>query len=214
MLDESTEALEYQFSLTPGREPAFAHYLSSFSGTAVAWDDERGEERLVARMSGYMLDLASARFDHIPLDQLLDSVSSDLSDFKDSVLGPEGRCPPLTDSHALNGCETCDCLVYLDELVVDPAFRGQHIGTQLMARFSEVVNIDHCLIGLKAYPLAEDGSPMPRTKSAIERVKRFYEKLGFERAGGEFMIKDASLCVGPRKRHPPIPLRPQTPRAL
>ena len=67
---------------------------------------------------------------------------------------------------------------------------------------------------IKAYPLAEDGTPMPRTKSAVERVKRFYEKLGFERAGGEFMIKDASLCVGPRKRHPPIPAHPRTQQVL
>ena len=205
-MNKLTESLEYEFSLAPSQDPAFAHYLSTFSGRALAWDDARGEDRVVAEIHGYKLDLAAARFDHVPLEELLDSVSSDLSDFKDVVVGADGHCPPLSDSYALAGCDSCDCIVYLDKLLVDPGFRGQHIGTQLMARFSEVVHIDHCLLGLKAYPLAEDGTPLRRTPSAIERVKHFYERLGFQRARGEFMVKDASLCAPARKRHRPRPL--------
>ncbi len=62
-----------------------------------------------------------------------------------------------------------------------------------------MLDAEHCLIALKAFPLAEQlGKPVDEDE--IAKVQGFYAKHGFQPAGGDFMVKDARLCVAMKRR--------------
>ena len=200
-MDTINNNLEFEFSLTPSVIEKFSHYLLAFSGNARTWDGDIGDDIVVGEISGYRLDIAAARGDELDLDEFFDSVSAEISDFKHAV------CPSLR--YTLEGDEAkgiekaeCEALVYINKVAVKPEHRGHQIGTYLMQRMSEVLDMGNGLVGLKAFPLEEEviNNNTPKTRTEISRVKHFYEKLGFEHAGGEFMKKDARNCLGPRRR--------------
>jgi GNAT superfamily N-acetyltransferase len=197
--------LEFEFYLKPSAIEELSHYLIAFSGKAQAWDDDTGDDIIVGKITGYRLDIAAARADALDLDEFIDSVSAEISDFKHAV------CPSLR--YTLNGGEAaggienaeCEALVYISKMLVPSKHRGNRIGTFLMQRLSEVIDMGNGLVGLKAFPLADEtiNDNATRTHTEIARVKHFYEKLGFQHAGGEFMKKDARDCPGPRRRLTP-----------
>ena len=90
-------------------------------------------------------------------------------------------------------------------MLVPPKLRGNRIGTLLMQRLSEVLDMGNGLLGLKAFPLVDETIIDNATRTTVEiaRVRHFYEKLGFQHAGGEFMKKDTRDCPGPRRRLTP-----------
>ena len=191
--------LEYEFSLRPDERTGFGSYVTRFHGRALLWDDEAADDREVGHIKGQRVDLAAARYDRADIPDLLDSISPELSEFAGAVLAGDGHCPTALKvvSHGPGG--ECDCLVYIAAIEVEPDLRGQHIGTGLLRRFAEVVEIDHCLIGLKAFPPLDDPAAR-RTPAQIQQVKHFYERLGFVHGAGEFMIKDAAQCDPAKKR--------------
>ena len=204
-METNLNNLEFEFSLKPSVIEELSHYLIAFSGKARAWDDDIGDDIVVGEMTGYRLDIAAARADALDLDEFFDSVSAEISDFKHAV------CPSMR--YTLNGGEAaegiqnveCEALVYISKMLVPPKLRGNRIGTFLMQRLSEVLDMGNGLVGLKAFPLADEtiNDNATRTYTEIARVKHFYEKLGFQHAGGEFMKKDARNCLGPRRRLTP-----------
>ncbi|MCP4993819.1 MAG: GNAT family N-acetyltransferase [Gammaproteobacteria bacterium] len=195
-MESVLDDLEYEFCLRPDNDPELGHYVLKFRGHALVYDDELGDERRVAQISGYRLDLGAASVDGIDQNTLLDSVTPEISDFSSTVFKHEGCHYPKNDE---TGELECDGLVYVDEIKVEPEFRSSGIGKELLKRMSETIDLEHCVVGLKAFPISQDvGVAMP--ESDIERVKHFYEKLGFERVGGEFMIKDARQCYSMKKR--------------
>jgi len=200
-MESASYNLEFEFSLTPSVIEEFSHYLLAFSGNARTWDDDLDDDIVVGEISGYRLDIVAARADELDLDEFFDSVSAEISDFKHAV------CP--NKHYTLEGDETagiknteCEALVYISKIIVKPEHRGHQIGTYLMQRLSEVLDMGNGLVGLKAFPLAGDpaNDHTPNSEAAIARIKHFYEKLGFQHAGGEFMKKDARNCLGPKRR--------------
>ena len=196
--------LEFEFSLKPSVIEALSHYLIAFSGKARVWDDDIGDDIVVGEITGYRLDIAAARTDNLDLDEFFDSVSAEISDFKHAV------CPSMR--YTIEGGEAagiekaeCEALVYISKMLVPPKLRGNRIGTFLMQRLSEVLDMGNGLVGLKAFPLTDKtiNDNASRTYTEIARVKHFYEKLGFQHAGGEFMKKEARNCLGPRRRLTP-----------
>ena len=95
--------------------------------------------------------------------------------------------------------ERCECLVYIDEINVAAEYRGQNIGTTLFSHIGRILNMENCLIGLFAFPIAKQPDEK-RSIIDINRVKNFYQKLGFLHAGHEFMVKNARNCEAIRKR--------------
>jgi GNAT superfamily N-acetyltransferase len=96
----------------------------------------------------------------------------------------------------------CDCLVYVEEIIVHPEHRGEHIGTYLFQRMSESIDMENGLVALKAYPISGEieSTGTPRTEDEIALVKHFYERLGFSHSIDDFMVKDARHCAAQKKR--------------
>lgn len=192
-------SLEFEFKIKPIIHPELSHYVVEFHGDALCWDDDLGEDRKIGVIRGIRVDIARVRVDGLDLSEIIDSISPDISDFRATVFD-QGICylPKLSGGEH---CEKTRCggLVYITEVKVEPKFRGQSIGGELMRRMSELIDIEYCLIGLKAFPLSDDYG-QARDPAEVRRVKRFYEKLGFEHAGKDFMIKDASECYVMQKR--------------
>lgn len=188
--------IEYEFSLKPDGDPTLDQYVLHFEGRARVWDESLGGERTVGEIHGHRLDLASARYDDFDQGALLESVSSELSDFSQVVLGERGCILPSREEGV---AEACEGIVYISELRVDSDFRGRGIGSALLKRMGGVLDVRRCLIALKAFPLAE-APGQERTPEEVARIKRFYGRHGFDHASGEFMVKDARLCEAIKKR--------------
>ena len=78
--------LEFEFSLKPSDLEEFSHLLLGFQGKAIIWDDDAGEEKVVASIKGQRVDISLARksFDH--LQDLFDSISPEISDLGAHIL--------------------------------------------------------------------------------------------------------------------------------
>jgi GNAT superfamily N-acetyltransferase len=206
-MDEVLETLEYEVSIRPNHESGLDPYIQDFSVVVKAWDDEEAETITIGKVTGHRIDLASARVDKIEFSELLESVSPQISDFREKVLQDDECFLPV---HAANEQqERCECLVYIDEITVQPEYRGQQIGTQLFRHIGQMLNMENCLIGLFAFPIASQPGEK-RSIIDINRVKNFYQKLGFLHAGHEFMVKNARNCEAVRKRlaYRNLPLHP------
>jgi len=188
--------IELAFTLKPDPDETLGRYVLGFEGQATAWDEAKSEERRAGTIRGHRIDLVAALSDGIGQSELLESLTPEVAEFAQEVLGDE-RCliPGGDDLDAIR----CDCLVYIAELWVEPEYRGGGIGTTLLQRMGATIDLERCLIALKALPLRED--PASRASAEdVAGVKRFYERNGFERAGGEYMVKDARRCEAMKKR--------------
>lgn len=198
-MGQSMLDLEFEFSLRPDSDPVLAQYVVQFTGKSIIWDDASGSDRVVGEIHGHKLDLAAAIVDGVDQGLLLDSVCPELSEFSHTAFGDNG-CYYL-QKMADGSMEKLQCsgLVYINEISVDPAFRGRQIGTALMSKIGQLVDVEDSIIALKAFPLSKEyGQKVP--DESVGRVKRFYERLGFTHIGGEFMIKQANLCDTVKKR--------------
>lgn len=202
MAQTDSTGLEFEFSLKPDEDPEFSHCLLHFVGKALQWDDDTAEDIVVGTITGHRLDLAIARTMKIDFQYFLESVSSQLSDLGQRVFDGKGTC--LLKSDDVDGArmKECDCLVYVEEIIVHPERRGEHIGTYLFQRMSESIDMENGLVALKAYPISGEleYAGTPRADEEIARVKHFYERLGFTHTIDDFMVKDARHCAAQKKR--------------
>jgi ribosomal protein S18 acetylase RimI-like enzyme len=93
----------------------------------------------------------------------------------------------------------CGGLVYISELMVEPEYRNHSIGTEMMKRMSQVVDMNNTLVALKAVPIV-DKENEERTPELKNQLKNFYTKMGFRHSGEHYMIKDARDCYAQRMR--------------
>jgi len=202
MAQPDNPELEFEFSLKPDEDPEFSHCLLHFVGKATQWDDDAAEDIVVGTIIGHRLDLAISRAMKIDFQSFLDSVSSQLSDLGQRVFNNEGTC--MLEAVEIDGTEAkeCDCLVYVEEVIVHPEHRGERIGTYLLQRMSESIDMENGLVALKAYPISGEleSTDMPKTEEEIAQVKHFYERLGFTHSIDNFMVKDARQCAAQKKR--------------
>jgi len=195
-MDLNTD-LEFEFSLKPSDIEEFSHLLVDFDGQAVAWNDD-ADEKIIARLKGHRLDLSSARKRYKNIQDLFDSISPEISDLGAHIV-TNNNCFVECCSSEEEEKTPCGSLVYIDELVVDPKFRNQHIGTEMLKRMSELVDMNKTLVALKALPILDedDGKRTPELK---KQLKHFYSKLGFRHSGEHYMVKDARDCHAQRVR--------------
>jgi len=194
----TVDDIEFEFRLKPADDEQLGRYILAFEGEASIWDDGAARERVVGNISGHRVDLVSAIHDGMTQTEILECLTPEIADFAQAVL-PDSRCmlPPSADDTLDQ--EPCDCLVYIARLWVEPDQRAQGVGSALLRRLGATIDIEHCLIALKAYPIRED--PTGRaSEDEIARVKHFYERIGFETASGQFMVKDARRCEAMKKR--------------
>lgn len=212
-MNDSTDDLEFEYRLKPTDMEEFADYLLEFDGKALAWSDEAADLVPVGQIEGYRLNLCAARADGLDLDLFFDSINAELSEFKQAVCPGEHHVLSADDALGLENVE-CEGLVYVSKVLVDDEYRGHQIGTRLLRKMSEIVDLENSLVGLKAFPLAD---PMgqdqtPKTRQEIERVHHFYERLGFSVVSGDYMKKDGRTCKGPMRRRRARALRLQQDR--
>lgn len=189
--------LEFEFSMKPSNMDGFSHFLVDFDGQASMWDDD-AEEKVVARLKGHRLDLSSARNSFSNLQELFDSISPEISDLGAHIVSGN-ECYVECCSKDEEEKTPCGSLVYIDELVVEPDFRNRQIGTEMLKRMSEVVDLNKTLVALKAFPIIGDDK-QKRTPEIKKQLKHFYSKLGFRHSGEHYMVKDARDCFAQRKR--------------
>lgn len=194
-----SEPLEFEFVVRPVADESLAPYVLEFVGYARQWLDEEGEEVEVGVIRGHRVDLAAARADAIDVAELMDSISPEISDFRETFFH-EGVCYlPVKGNDSSCPLPQCDSIVYINEVKVREEARGQGIGTALMKQMSLMIDIEHAVIGLKAFPLADDYG-RKRDPQEIRRIKHFYEQLGFIDAGNNYMVKNADECHAMQKR--------------
>jgi len=189
--------LEFEFYLRPSDIQEFSHMLVDFKGQAVIWTDD-AEEKVVARLKGHRLDLSRARKTFDDIQELFDSISPEISDLGSHIIS-NNNCFVECCSRDETEKTPCSSLVYIDELVVDPAYRNRTIGTQMLKRMSEIVDMNRTLVALKALPIM-DQELEPRTADRKQKLKHFYSKLGFRHSGEHYMVKDARNCHAQRVR--------------
>jgi len=194
----TVEDIELEFRLKPADEGQLGPYILAFEGEASVWDDDIACERVVGTISGHRIDLVSATYDGIGQAEILECLTPEIADFADTVLRDSRCILPASEDNTLNQ-EPCDCLVYIARLWVAPEYRSQGMGSALLRRLGASIDIEHCLIALKAHPIRQEPSGHASAEE-IERVKHFYERMGFETASGEFMVKDARRCEAMKKR--------------
>jgi GNAT superfamily N-acetyltransferase len=188
--NNSTE-LEFEFSLKPSDNEEFSHILIDFKGKALMWD-EHADEQVVAQLSGHRLDLASARHSHADMQLLFDSISPEISDLGSHIIS-NNNCYTECCSSDEPEKTPCGSLVYINELVVDKAWRNKQIGSEMLKRMSQIIDMNKTLVALKAYPITDDDS-QARSAEQKKKLKHFYYKLGFRHSGDHYMVKDARYC--------------------
>ena len=190
--------LEFEFSLKPSDIDEFSNFLIEFEGQAVVWHDEELDEKVIAHLRGHRLDLASARKFHNNIQELFDSISPEISDLGSLIISNNDcfvECCSVDEEEKT----PCGSLIYIDELVVKPEFRHHRIGTEMLKRMSQMVDMNKALVALKAYPII-DKEREQRTPELIKQLKHFYSKLGFRHSGEHYMVKDARDCYAQRLR--------------
>ncbi|NOQ88545.1 MAG: GNAT family N-acetyltransferase [Gammaproteobacteria bacterium] len=199
MLDDTQPELEleFEFSIKPSDIEEFSTILLEFNGHAITWDDD-AEEISVARIKGHRLDIALARQSNDDLQELFDSISPEISDLGAHIIS-NNNCFVECCSKDEQETTPCSCLIYIEELWVDPAYRNRSIGTEMLKRMSQVVDMNNALVALKAFPII-DGKIEERTPELKKQLKHFYSKLGFRHSGEHYMVKDARDCHAQRMR--------------
>ena len=189
--------LEFEFSIKPSDIEEFSSILLEFHGHAITWDDD-AEEISVARIKGHRLEIALARQSYDDLQELFDSVSPEISDLGAHIIS-NNDCFVECCSKDEEEVTPRSSLIYIEELWVDPAYRSRGIGTEMLKRMSQVVDMNEALVGLKAFPII-DGETEERTPELKKMLKHFYSKLGFRHSGEHYMVKDARDCHAQRMR--------------
>jgi GNAT superfamily N-acetyltransferase len=197
MASDILSELEFEFSLKPSDIEEFSEVLVDFQGKAIAWD-ENAEEKVVARLKGHRVDIAIARKIYENIQELFDSISPEVSDLGAHILNGN-NCYVECCSRDEEEKTPCGSLVYIDELVVDQKFRNRSIGTEMLKRMSQIVDMNKTLVALKAYPII-DKETEHRTPELKKQLKHFYSKLGFRHSGEHYMVKDARDCYAQRSR--------------
>jgi GNAT superfamily N-acetyltransferase len=194
---ELLSELELEFSIKPSDDEVFRDLLIIFQGRASLLDDE-GDEKVVATLHGQRLDIARARVLFDDLQDLFDSISPEISDLGTHIIS-DNNCFVESFSAGEPEQTPCDSLVYIDTLVVEPEYRNHGIGTEMLKRMSQVVDMNKALVALKAMPIV-DGEPEERTPELKKQLKHFYSKLGFCHSGEHYMVKNARDCHTQRMR--------------
>ena len=198
MTSDLLSELEFEFSLKPSDMEEFSHLLLDFQGEATIWDDDTAEEKVIARIKGHRIDISLARKSFDSLQDLFDSISPQISDLGLHILS-NNNCFLESFSKDEADITPCSGLVYIDELMVEPDYRNHHIGTEMMKRMSQIVDMNNALVALKAVPIVDDQSE-ERTPELKKQLKDFYTKLGFQHSGEHYMVKDARDCYAQRMR--------------
>ena len=180
--------LEFEFTLKSHSFVSLEPFVNMFSGYVRGWDENAGEDRNLGNISGFRINLKSARARKLDQHKILEQLSAEIAGFAETVIGNQSVLPTLYPGmQCVTECR-CNYLIYIAEISIEPEFRCMGLGSTLLSKIPVMMDTDNSMVALKAFPLhfkygSSSGS------DEIQRVKRFYEKQGFEYVGGEYMVK-------------------------
>ncbi len=189
--------LEFEFYLKPSDIGELSHLLIDIRGQAILWDDN-ADEKVIAWLKGHRLDIASARHSYHDIRDLFDSISPEISDLGAQIIRDKD-CYVECCSEDEEEQTPCGSLVYINELIVEPEYQNRQIGTEMLKRMSEVVDMNKTLVALKAVPIVTYKNEK-RSPELKEKLQRFYTRLGFRKLGDRYMVKDARDCYAQQIR--------------
>jgi len=198
MTEDLLSELEFEFSIKQSDNIDIAHLLLNFDGQAKLWDDDTGEDLVIARINGVRIDIALARKSFDDLQDLFDSISSDVSDLGSHILS-NNNCYVEAFSPSDKEETICNALIFIEELIVNKEYRSKGIGKEMLKRMSGIVDMNNALVALKAVPIVDDQSE-ERSQQLYQKLKQYYTRLGFNHSGEHFMVKDARDCHMQRMR--------------
>ena len=198
MAEDLLSELEFEFSIKQSDNMDIAHLLLSFDGQAKLWDDDAGEDLVIARINGVRIDITLARKSFDNLQDLFDSISSDVSDLGSHILS-NNNCYVEAFSPSEKEETICNALIFIEELIVNKKYRSKGIGKEMLKRMSGIVDMNNALVALKAVPIVDDQA-VGRSHQLYQKLKQFYTQLGFNHSGEHFMVKDARDCHAQRMR--------------
>jgi GNAT superfamily N-acetyltransferase len=183
--------IEFEFSLKPSDIEDLSDFLLEFQGHAVI-SDEDAEEKVVASLLGQRLDISRARQSFDDMQSLFDSISPEVSDLGNHII-TNNNCYIECCSRNEPEKTPCGSLVYINELLVEPDYRNRKIGTEMLKRMSQVIDLNRSLVALKAFPITDDDTKSC-SPAAKKQLKHFYNRLGFRHSGEHYMVKDGRDC--------------------
>ncbi|MCP4412896.1 MAG: GNAT family N-acetyltransferase [Gammaproteobacteria bacterium] len=192
MTQDLLSELEFEFSIKQSNNMDVTHILLNFDGQAVLWDEEEAEDIVVARINGLRIDIALARKSFKNLQDLFDSISSDVSDLGSHILS-DNNCYVEAFSPSEKEETICNAIIYIEEIIVNKNYRGKGIGKEMLKRMSAIMDMNNALVALKAVPIVDEKTE-ERTNKLKNKLKHFYARLGFNHSGEHFMVKDARDC--------------------
>ena len=192
--------LEFEFSIKPTSLDGLKDILLGFKGKAFFWNEQTGKKKVVARIKGSRIDIDLAKNTFDVIDDLFDSISPEVSELGTHILS-DNNCYVESFSKYDTEETPCSSLIYIEEIIVKPAFRNNNIGSEMLKRMSQVVDMNNSLVALKAVPIIDErGDNKKRTPKLKKQLKDFYTRLGFHHSGEHFMVKDARNCFTQQKR--------------
>jgi hypothetical protein len=99
---------------------------------------------------------------------------SDIEDFNDILFNFQGQTMIRDDDDFLdviisnNNCyiecysrgeseqTPCGSLAYIDELFVEPGYGNRKIGTEILKRMSQIIDMNRTMVALYAFPIVDD----------------------------------------------------------
>ncbi|MBD5770749.1 hypothetical protein [Marinomonas colpomeniae] len=157
--------------------------------------DEYEESTRVGKFRAQYVDVVRAINEHEDIFEVMDCHSSSMLEYFDPIFGKNSTGFSDLVMETLNHSINDENLLILDRVELLPEFRGEKIGLKalrhMMTRFSAGAGI----VALKAFPLqyeAHRDDDLWRSKLlledfesnqnfSIEKLKNYYEKLGFKR---------------------------------
>ncbi len=180
--------LEFEFTLKSHSVVSLEPFVTLFSGHVQGWDENAGEDRVLGNISGSRINLKSARVRNQDQHRILEQLSAEIADFSATIVGNETIRLTLHDGVQCIRDGSCNYLIYIAEISIEPEFRCMGLGSTLLSKIPVMMDVNNSMVALKAFPLQfKYGSSS--SADEIKRVKRFYEKQGFEYVGGDYMVK-------------------------
>lgn len=180
--------LEFEFTLKSHSVESLEPFVILFSGHVSGWDENAGDDRILGNISGFRINLKSARAKGINPHRMLEQLSAEIADFSKTVMEDEAALSTIYTGMQCIAERQCNYLIYISEISIEPEFRCMGLGSTLISKIPVMMDVLNSMVALKAFPLHfKYGSSS--SSGEIRRVKRFYEKQGFEYVGGDYMVK-------------------------
>jgi hypothetical protein len=164
-----------------------------------SWSDELQdiESRQVGKGEGFVLHIGNAMDTGMDMAEACDAHGAEADEYYSAVLDPEMEWREAVTKQFGGGLIETDVLAFT-KLVIEPAYRGKHLGLLALLRTMQIFNAGCGLTLIKPWPLqytskefeelekhgkTSQGWTDRQRKQEFTKLRRYWSRLGFERIG-------------------------------